>query len=254
MTDERAINGQADGWQESDSESFIDLGRILTPRRDEIAQAFRELTPARRDEPFVFVDIGAGPGWLSAELLGHFDAARAILLDGSPMMLRHAGALLAPFAGRFELRQFRLEQPGWPDALDGIRCFVSSLVIHHLDGPGKRALFGALYRRLDPGGALLIADLVAPASEPGRRYAARAWADEVRSQSLAQTGDLRGYEFFEQKHWNCYEYPDPYDQPSGVAEQLAWLAEAGFEGVDLFWARAGHALIGGYKPVGEARA
>jgi hypothetical protein len=26
------------------------------------------------------------------------------------------------------------------------------------------------------------------------------------------------------------------------------MEEAGFEGVDVFWARAGHALLGGYRP------
>ncbi len=32
-------------------------------------------------------------------------------------------------------------------------------------------------------------------------------------------------------------------------EQLKWLAQAGFEGIGVFWAKAGHAVFGGYKPV-----
>jgi hypothetical protein len=32
-----------------------------------------------------------------------------------------------------------------------------------------------------------------------------------------------------------------------LAEQFQWLAEAGFTGVDVFRARAGHALFGGCK-------
>jgi tRNA (cmo5U34)-methyltransferase len=62
-------------------------------------------------------------------------------------------------------------------------------------------------------------------------------------------GDGRAHELFVGERWNIYEYPDPMDKPSTLPEQLGWLEEAGFEGVDVFWARAGHALLGGYRPV-----
>jgi tRNA (cmo5U34)-methyltransferase len=39
------------------------------------------------------------------------------------------------------------------------------------------------------------------------------------------------------------------DKPSTLPEQLRCMEEAGFEGVDVFWAPAGHALVGGYGPV-----
>ena len=93
--------------------------------------------------------------------------------------------MLAPFADRVELREFRLEARDWRAALGhDVRCFLSSLVIHHLDGPAKRALYADLYRHLAPGGALLIMDLVAPTSELERRYIAQAWND-------GETGNLR---------------------------------------------------------------
>ena len=241
-----------DTWQESDSEAFLDYGQIITPARDEIAQAFLDLMPAQPDESFLFVEIGTGQGWLSAQLLEHFRAAKAIGLDGSRTMLQQAATLLAPFADRVELRYFRLEDRGWLTELpNNPRGFVSSLVIHHLDGPEKRELFEALYRRLEPGGALLIADVIAPTSEWERRYLARAWEAVVKRQSLQMLGDLRAYEFFVQHRWNMYDYPDPVDKPSSLPEQLRWLEEAGFTGVDVFWTQAGHAVFGGYKPSRE---
>jgi SAM-dependent methyltransferase len=239
------LNG---AWQESDSATFLDFGRIFTPARHEIERVFLDLVPARKDESFLFVDIGTGQGWLSERILRHFEAARGIGLDGSHAMLEQAGALLAPFSERVELRHFRLEDPAWPIGLgDDVRCFVSSLVIHHLDDHQKRELYARLYQRLEPGGALLIADVVAPTSEWERRHIARAWDDEVKRQSLDLAGDLRAYEFFVQNHWNIYDYPDPMDKPSRLPDQLRWMEEAGFTGVDVFWAKAGHAVFGGYK-------
>jgi tRNA (cmo5U34)-methyltransferase len=94
-----------------------------------------------------------------------------------------------------------------------------------------------------------MADVIEPTSTWQRRYLAAAWDAVVREQSLALTGDLRGYEAFLADHWNLFEYPDPeMDKPSSVPEHLRWLAEAGYTGVDVFWSQAGHAIFGGYRP------
>jgi trans-aconitate methyltransferase len=234
-------------WSEENSAQFIELGRIYTPARDEIQQAILDLIPAERDEPFLAVELGVGAGWLSAAILERFPAARVLGLDGSPAMLRETEARLQPFAGHFETRPFQLEDRTWLGQLGGdVRCFVSSLVIHHLDAEGKRALYRDLRAQLVPGGAALIADLVAPRSEWERRYLARQWDAEVRRQSLAMTGALAAYQQFTDDHWNIYDYPDPMDIPSPLPDHLRWLAEAGFVGANVFWERAGHAVYGGY--------
>jgi tRNA (cmo5U34)-methyltransferase len=243
---------QSSTWQESDSAHFIDLGRIYTPRRDELRDAFLDLIPAETDDAFAGVEIGTGQGWLTAAILERFPAARMIGLDGSETMLRATAATLAPYPGRFELRSFRLEDEGWVAALpDGLRCIVSSLVIHHLHGPEKAKLFQALYGKLTPSGALLIADVMEPTSEWGRRHMANAWNAEVEYQSVEYGGDRRAFNQFVADKWNFYEFgieEDDIDHPSPLPEQLGWLTEAGFTGVDSFWVRAGHALFGGYKP------
>ena len=70
----------------------------------------------------------------------------------------------------------------------------------------------------------------------------------MRERSQALTGDLRAWEFFDDDHWNLWRYPDPdFDKPSTVADHLAWLQAAGFAGVGVFWALAGHAVYGGYR-------
>lgn len=239
------------GWLEADSELFADLGDVFTPGREEIEQAILAHLPAEPDEPFAAVDVGCGRGWLSEAVLREFPSSRVLALDGSPEMLRAVERLLVAYEDRAEVRSFRLEEPGWPSRIEEpVRCFVSSLVLHHLDGAGKREHFSHLWKKLEPGGALLYADLVEPKSEAGRRHMARAWNEEVRRRALDLTGDERAYRAFVERKWNWYEHPDPADKPSGAAEQLRWLAEAGFEGVDLPWARAGHAVFCAYKPAG----
>src|SRR5471030_2805616 len=103
----------SDGWQESDSKTFLDLGRVFTPKRDEIEAAILKLLPARPDERFTCVDVGAGEGWLAQRVLQRFPAAQVIALDGSPTMLGRARDRLAPFGARADIRQFRLEDDAW---------------------------------------------------------------------------------------------------------------------------------------------
>ncbi|HEX2180764.1 MAG TPA: class I SAM-dependent methyltransferase [Rubrobacteraceae bacterium] len=235
-------------WSEDDSRVFVEFGRVMVPGREEIEHTLLDLIPAGPDEPFLAVEIGTGAGWLSAAVLREFPKARVLGLDGSPDMLRAAAKELAPYGDRAELRRFRLEDPSWTDGSPPARVFLSSLVLHHLDGAGKRDLFALLFDRLEPGGALLFADVMAPRTERARRHFAAAWEDEIRRRSLQIHGDARAHEFFVRERWNVYDHPDPIDAPSTLPEQLRWMEEAGFEGVDAFWARAGHAVLGGYRP------
>ena len=235
-------------WSEETSQQFIEQGQIHIPQRNEIQDTLLDLIPAEPDEPFLAVELGIGSGWLCEAILTRFPAASMVGLDGSPTMLRASEARLRPFAGRFEARQFRLEDRSWLATLPSpARCFVSSLAIHHLDGAGKQALYRDVYAQLDPHGGLLIADLVAPRSERERRYMAQGWNAEVKRQSLSFTGNLDVYQQFVDERYNWFDYPDPMDMPSTIPEHLEWLTQAGFIGADVFWARAGHAVYGAYK-------
>jgi tRNA (cmo5U34)-methyltransferase len=246
----RPVNAlhMSDAWKESDSKAFLDLGRVFTPNRNEIEAAILQLVPARLDERFWCVDVGAGDGWLSQRVLQRFSEAQVIALDGSEAMLARARDRLAPFEARAEVRAFRLEDDAWISKLPGgVRCFVSSIVLHHLNDATRWKLFRNLYRRLEPGGALLMADVIAPASETESRYAADFWDAEVKRQALEMTGSLLAFDQFDGDQWNWYRFPDPGDKPSRLLDQLKWLEEVGFEGVSVFWLRAGHAVFGGFK-------
>jgi len=91
-----------------------------------------------------------------------------------------------------DLRVARLEEPLPDGPFDVV---ISALAVHHLDGPEKADLFRRVRDVLAPGGRFVLGDVVVP-EDP---------ADVV--------APIDG----------------EYDTPSTVADQLRWLADAGFE-------------------------
>lgn len=238
-------------WSEENSTKFIDLAEVYVPDRQEQIRTLVELIPAERDEEFTVVELGAGGGALARAVLDAYPRCRYLALDGSAVMRAELARTLAPYGSRVEVRAFELAAPEWRAALPtALRCVVSSLVVHHLDATGKRALFADLAGRLEPGGALLLADVVVPGVERAGAVFARQWDDAARTQSLAQAGNLSAFEQFQADRWNMYAFPDPDDEtdhPSTLFEQLQWLRDSNFAQVDCFWMRAGHAIFGGYR-------
>jgi tRNA (cmo5U34)-methyltransferase len=236
------------GWDETDSRDFLDLGRFFVPEREEQTAAVLDLIPDPGDG--LLVDLCCGEGLLSRALLERFPRARVLAMDLSPAMLAQARVTCAAHLERFGTHPFDLADRSWRAFAEPVRAFVSSLAVHHLDGDGKRRLFHDLAAALAPGGALVIADLVLPATPAAHALAARAWDEAVRRRSLELAGGLGPYEKFRAERWNLWAdpCPDPIDQPSPLLAQLRWLEEAGLAGVDVVWMKAGHAVYGGARP------
>lgn len=238
-------------WDESDSQGFLDHGKFFVPEREEQIAAVCALMP----DPGagMVVDLCCGEGLLSRALLERFPQATVLACDGSDAMLDHVRRSLSPFGSRLGARRFDLADRSWRRFHDSplpVRGFVSSLAIHHLDGAGKATLFRDLYAALAPGGALVVADLVQPQGAGAHRFAADSWDEAVRKRALELGGGAKPLEVFRSERWNYYAdpTPDPLDQPSPLTDQLRWLTEAGFYGVDVVWMKAGHAVFGGVKP------
>ncbi len=246
------MNETSNQWSEGDSEIFIDLGEIFVPGRAEQMTALLDLIPARADEQFTIVELASGEGTLAQAILERFHACHYIAFDGSAVMRQHMREHLTQFGDRLEIRPFELAEQKWRATLPGpLRCVVSSLSIHHLFDDEKQQLFQEIADHLESSGALLVADIIRPATQQIADLFAQQYNDIVRKQSLIMRGDLSGFEQFQQLKWNYflhdYHSVDTNDHPSCLSDQLRWLLEAGFSFVDCFWLQAGHAVYGGYK-------
>lgn len=237
------------GWTEADSRAFVDDGAVFVPAREEQLATLCALVPARPDETFTIAELGAGAGVLARAVLRAFPRCRYLALDGSRTMRASLNRALRPHGARAQVRAFDLAARDWRAALPSpLRCVLASLVVHHLPAAGKRRLFADLARRLAPGGALLLADVVEPVSPAAREAFASQWDDAARLQSVALTGGLAAFQRFEAGGWNFYRgTPESHDRPSRLDEQLRWLRQAGFATVDCVWMRAGHAIFGGWR-------
>jgi len=241
----------AQTWSEETSASFIACGRFFNPERERQFDVIGDLVAAGvsgESRPLI-LELCCGAGDLAAYLLGRFPAARYLALDGSPAMLTETTRQCASFHGRLTTQQFDLGSEDWRQRREQPRAIVSSLAVHHLDGNGKRELFRDLYGLLAAGGAFVLADIMRPPSPAGFAVAAAAYERAVAERSFKERGDLSMLEKLRELRWNNFRYPDDdtADQPSTMAGHLKWLEEAGFRGVDIYWAVAGHAIVSGMK-------
>jgi len=238
------------GWTEANSETFIRLGDVLVPDREAQLDALCALVP---EPPGLVVELSCGEGRLAERLLERFPDSRVVALDASPAMLARAAARLARFGDRQDVRRFEIADSGWrSEWRDTCGAVVSSLAVHHLDDRSKRRLYADVLHMLRPNGALVIADVIQPASRAAVRLAAAEWDRAVREQSLARAGDLSAHAAFAASRWNSFEpgNDDPTDMMAPLADHLRWLEAAGYEGVDAVWVRAGHAVYAGWRPAG----
>ncbi len=136
------------------------------------------------------LELGIGTGQTARRLLERHPEAFLVGVDESPAMLAAAARRLP--APRVSLVAGTLEG-GLPDGRFDL--VASALAIHHLPGESKRHLFARVRAMLEPEGTFVLADVVVPGDD----------GDAVIPLTAG------------------------YDHPSGVADQLRWLHEVGFE-------------------------
>ncbi len=174
-----------------DPDTYMDLMREEVPAYDRLQRAVVDASDGLvAGSVGSVLDLGTGTGETLLRVLDRHPGATAVGVDRSEGMLAAASGRLA---GRpVQLRVAELADPLPEGPYDLV---VSALAVHHLDGPEKAALFARVADVLRPGGRFVLGDVVIPADP----------ADAVTPIS------------------------DGHDRPSTLADQLAWLADAGFD-------------------------
>jgi tRNA (cmo5U34)-methyltransferase len=201
-----------------------------------------ELLPFAVDEPFTFVDLGAGTGAAARTILDHYSAARAVLADFSPQMMAQGKAELEPYAGRYAYVEYDLSAAGaWPASVpDPVDAVISSLSVHHLNDERKQSLFAEIRAHLVPGGWYLNYDPVKP-------------QDPVVEEAWLRAGDRRDPAAHDRRHHmndeEKFRYANHVRYMIPLDPQVGFLRAAGFEGVDVFWKELDFVIYGGRRPL-----
>ena len=237
------------GWSDDDTQYFIDYGAYFVPEREIQIDTVCSVIPEPPDNSLI-VEICCGEGLLCSALAERFPASEILALDGSPAMLASAGDKLRKTGVSWRTSLMDIGDSGWRNFDRPVHAFVSSLAVHHLDGAAKARLFRDLANGLATGGVIVICDLVEAQRPEGQRLWERHWDDGVAERTRDLDGNDAKLRLFRDDGWNYYSDPDadPVDMPSGLFEQLTWMAGAGLVEIDLHWLRAGHAIFSGRKP------
>ena len=168
-----------------DPESYLELVRSEVPDYDRLQDEVGLATDGMRAH--ALLELGTGTRVTARRVLARNPGARLTGIDASAEMLGRANL---PDA------DLRVQDLGDPLPDGPFDVVFSALAVHHLDGPGKQALFARVAAALAPGGRFVLGDVIVP-EDP---------ADVVTP--------------IDDRH---------YDQPDTVADQLTWLRDAGFE-------------------------
>ena len=147
------------------AEEIPDYPRLQT----EVAAA------AATGAPRSILDLGVGSGLTAQRVLEALPEAELLGIDASSEMLSAAESTLDPERTRLQLGRLEESLPKGPFDL-----VMSTLSVHHLDGPGKADLFARIAAVLDSGGRFVLGDLIVPA-DPADVVTPIDWVDDTPS-------------------------------------------------------------------------
>jgi ubiquinone/menaquinone biosynthesis C-methylase UbiE len=184
-------------WHSSEYVSeWITRDTTRDGERRPLLQQMLSAAPLPRDAALEVLDVGAGYGVVSEEVLQAFPAARITLQDYSQPMLDRARQRLADHSDRLHYMLCDLTDPSWPRQVGGpFDLAVSAIAIHNLRDPAKiYACYRAIRDLLKPGGYFLNCDRfvqgvqphVAALRESGFDRVECSWQEPPRAILIAQ--------------------------------------------------------------------
>jgi tRNA (cmo5U34)-methyltransferase len=112
---------------------------------------------------------------------------------------------------------------------------ISALSIHHLEDSDKRTLSRKIYEALRPGGMFINVDQALTPTYSGEEQYDRKWLEDVKANGASEITVPQAREQMRE------------DKNALLADQLTWLDEAGFEGIDCWYKRFRFVVYGASK-------
>jgi tRNA (cmo5U34)-methyltransferase len=218
---------------EEEAQEFDRIIVALIPDYAQMAKALVAALPFDSEALIKVLDLGCGTGTVALSILRAFPNAHLTCLDLAENMIAMARAKLRAYPDvRYVLGDFK-DFSGDYDAV------VSSLALHHIQtDDAKQSFYRRIYDALRPGGAFYNGDVVLASSDFLQDIYMEQWR-AFMSRSVPETE-------IETK-WIPKYYAE--DHPAKLTDQLVWLTDIGFVGVDVIWKRYNFAVYGGVKPV-----
>jgi len=220
--------------------------RYIADREDRFAVIGDVVTKAlRREQPVVgatVLDLGCGPGSLSARLADRLPGLRLIGIDSDPLLLALGRAR---YGYRVEFVDADLSAPELPaEVPDVVDAAVSTTALHWLNPEPLAELYRRLAQRIRPGGVFVNGDNM-PVGESALRDLARSvretrairvgvadnedwaqWWDAAKSEpALADLINQRSERAIQHHGSNSLS----------AAEHAELLRAAGFQAVETVW-------------------
>jgi tRNA (cmo5U34)-methyltransferase len=246
------------GWgHEAKVNYFLANADVIVPRRAEQVNLLTALLPHPTDSDVCVLDLGAGFGAVTEQILEHYPRATVTCVDGSDAMVGHATQRLRRYGDRVKILKADLAEHCWCDVLkplarpSGRAVFdaaVSAIAIHHLTHQRKRELDREVFEMLVPGGVFLNDDVVATPPAMKARFEALN-LDEIQEQERARRGTARRREEIQAEMHEQLRLAggQHHSHIASLSDQLEWLVQAGFKSVDCYWRFLDLAIFGGVK-------
>jgi SAM-dependent methyltransferase len=159
--DTKAFSLLPHDWHSTDYVAeWIKRDAARDPERRPLLRQMLSFAPFSREAELEVLDVGAGYGAVSEEVLEAFPAARITLQDYSQPMLDRARQRLAGRSERLRYVLCDLVEPSWPRRVGGLfDLAVSAIALHNLRDPEKiYACYRAIHDLLRSSGVFLNSD------------------------------------------------------------------------------------------------
>jgi tRNA (cmo5U34)-methyltransferase len=211
----------------------------LIPHYATMVEALVAAVPFAVTTPIRVVDLGCGTGTIARRVLERFPDAHVTCVDLADNMIALAKAKLHDFRQvRYVVGDFNHFE--FDAAYDLV---ISALALHHLvTDQDKRNLYRKIFASLNPGGVFYNADVVLASTDHLQALSMRQWQKFM----LCSVSEVEIDEQWIPKY-------QTEDHPAKLTDQLSWMTEIGFAGVDVLWKYYNFAVYGGVRACASGR-